>query len=261
VQGCALWASEVLPQIRIIGVKGLPEIEPGDDLTTLIIAAAEEQGTPIDDDDVIVVTQKIVSKAEGRLVALGTVQPSSQAQQIASETGKDPRLVQVILGESQRIVRQTSGVLITQTRQGFVCANAGIDASNIGGQDHVSLLPEDPDASAATICKGIEERLGKRVAVVISDTFGRPWRLGHTNVAVGVAGMLAFVDYVGETDPQGYELKVSIMAVTDELAGAAELVMGKLSRIPVAIVRGFPYPKGEGKAQDLVRPPEQDLFR
>lgn len=235
-------------------------MEPGADLAALIVAAAAAQGTPIEEGDVVVVTQKVVSKAEGRLVSLDAVPPSPQALKLADEMGKDPRLVELILRESRRIVRQGGGVLITETKHGFVCANAGVDASNVG-QGWASLLPEDPDASAAAIRRGIEEKAGKKVAVVISDTFGRPWREGHTNVAVGLAGMAPVVDYVGQRDPYGYELRVSTMAVADELAGAAELVMGKLSQLPVALVRGFPYPKGQGWARDLVRPPERDLFR
>jgi coenzyme F420-0:L-glutamate ligase/coenzyme F420-1:gamma-L-glutamate ligase len=157
-------------------------------------------------------------------------------------------------------VRKAGPVLITETRHGFVCANAGVDTSNVG-QGLVALLPEDPDRSAEEIRSGVRERTGCEVAVVISDTFGRPWREGHTNVAVGVAGMAPFADYVGQVDPYGQELRVSTLAVADELAGAAELVMGKLSGVPVAIIRGYDYPKGHGTARDMIRPPERDLFR
>lgn len=249
-----------VPEMRVIGLTGLPEVKVGDDLLALIAEAAARQGTPIEAGDVVVVTQKVVSKAEGRVVALDSVKPSPEAERLARETGKDPRLAELILRESVRIVRQREGTLITETRHGFVCANAGIDASNVG-EGYVSLLPEDPDRSAAAIRDGIREGAGLEVAVVISDTFGRPWREGHTNVAVGIAGMAPFVDYVGEKDPHGYELRVSSLAVADELAAAAELVMGKLSRVPVAIVRGYPYPPGCGTARDMVRPPERDLFR
>jgi coenzyme F420-0:L-glutamate ligase/coenzyme F420-1:gamma-L-glutamate ligase len=168
--------------------------------------------------------------------------------------------MELILRESRRIVRQAGPVLITETRHGYVCANAGVDASNVG-QGLVALLPEDPDRSATEIRIGLRERTGVEVAVVISDTFGRPWREGHTNVAVGIAGMGAFVDYVGQVDPYGYDLRVSTLAVADELAGAAELVMGKLSGVPVAIIRGYEYVKGSGTARDMIRPPERDLFR
>ncbi len=249
------------PEVRVIGIVGLGEIRPGDDLGGLIAAAARAQGTPIQDGDVVVVTQKIVSKAEGRVVALSQVEPSPQARELAARLDKDPRLVELVLRESRRIVRAERGVLITETRHGFVCANAGIDTSNVAGEGYVSLLPLDPDASAEAIRRRLREETGAEVAVVISDTFGRPWREGHVNVAVGVAGMSPFIDYVGQTDPYGYVLRVTNMAVADELAAAAELVMGKLGRVPAAIVRGFPYPPGPGRATDMVRPPERDLFR
>ena len=248
------------PELRIIALSGLPELRPGDDLAALIVEAASAQGAPLAAGDILVITQKIVSKAEGRVVALADVEPSPEAQRLAQETDKDPRLAELILRESVRIVRQREGVLITETRHGFVCANAGIDASNVG-QGFVSLLPEDPDRSAATIREAIRQLTGLELPVIISDTFGRPWREGHTNVAIGLAGMAAFLDYVGQRDPHGYELRVSTLAIADELAAAAELVMGKLSALPVAIVRGYPYPPGCATARDLVRPPERDLFR
>jgi coenzyme F420-0:L-glutamate ligase / coenzyme F420-1:gamma-L-glutamate ligase len=247
-------------ELRVIGLGGLPEVRPGDDISALILEAAERQGTPLAAGDVLVVTQKIVSKAEGRLVALAEVKPGPEAARLAQETEKDPRVVELILRESRRIVRQVGPVLITETRHGFVCANSGVDASNVG-RGLVTLLPEDPDRSAAEIRAGLRKRAGLDVAVVISDTFGRPWREGHTNVAVGIAGMEAFVDYVGQVDPYGHDLRVSTLAVADELAGAAELVMGKLSGVPAAIVRGYEYPKGSGTARDMIRPAERDLFR
>ena len=248
-------------QVQIIGVRGMPEVRPGDDLTALILAAVRGQGSDIEDGDVLVVTQKVVSKAEGQLVDLRQVEPSPPAQEMAARTGKDPRLLEVILGESQRIVRQERGVIICETRHGFVCANAGVDTSNVG-KGMVCLLPENPDQSAERIRVAVQERAtGISIAVVISDTFGRPWREGHTNVAIGVAGMSPIKDYVGQADPQGYVLRVSTMAVADELAAAAELVMGKLSRVPVAIVRGFDYRRAEGSARELIRPAERDLFR
>lgn len=246
-------------EILITPLRGLPEVRPGDDLAALIVSAA--RGEPgIRNGDVVVVTQKIVSKAEGRVVPLDAVDPSPEALRLAAETEKDPRLVELILRESVRIVRQRGPVLITETRHGFVCANAGIDASNVGS-GVVSLLPEDPDRSAQEIRRGVRKATGADVAVIISDTFGRPWREGHTNVAVGLAGMLPFADYVGQVDPYGYELRVSTLAVADELAAAAELVMGKLDGVPVAIVRGYSYPRGDGSARQMVRPPEKDLFR
>ncbi len=250
-----------VPQLQVIGLIGLPEIRPGDDLPALIIEAARAQGTGVRDGDVLVVTQKVVSKAEGCLVNLTEVQPSDRAREVAKATGRDVRLVEVILRESRRIVRQEGQVIITETKHGFVCANAGVDASNVGGGDLVALLPEDPDRSAESIRRVIQQKTGAVVAVIVSDTFGRPWREGHTNVAVGVAGMSPVRDYVGQRDPFGYELRVSTMAVADELAGAAEPVMGKLSRIPVVIVRGLAFEVGAGSAQELIRPPERDLFR
>ena len=249
-----------VPELRIIGLGGLPDVKPGDDVAALICEAAERQDTPPAAGDVLIVTQKIVSKAEGRVVDLVDVEPGAEALRLAEETEKDPRLAELILRQSRRIFRQVGPVLITETRHGFVCANAGIDASNVG-EGYVALLPEDPDRSASGIRAALLERTGLEVPVIISDTFGRPWREGHTNVAVGVAGMEAFVDYVGQTDPYGHELRVSTLAVADELAAAAELVMGKLSGVPVAIVRGYEYPKGCGTARDMVRPPERDLFR
>jgi coenzyme F420-0:L-glutamate ligase/coenzyme F420-1:gamma-L-glutamate ligase len=247
-------------QVQVIGIAGMPEVRPGDDLAALILEATRGQGVEIEDGDVLVVTQKIVSKAEGRLVDLRQVRPSPQAQEMAARTGKDPRLLEVILGESRRIVRQERGVIICETKHGFVCANAGVDTSNVGG-GVVALLPENPDQSAGRIRAAVQERKGTSIAVIISDTFGRPWREGHTNVAIGLAGMSPVKDYVGQTDPHGYVLRVSTMAVADELAAAAELVMRKLSRVPVAIVRGFDYQRGEGSARELIRPEERDLFR
>jgi coenzyme F420-0:L-glutamate ligase/coenzyme F420-1:gamma-L-glutamate ligase len=246
--------------ISIIPLAGIPEVREGDDVGALVLDAAK-RGPEIEDGDIIVVTQKIVSKAEGRLVPLDSVTPSAEAQRLAELTEKDPRLVELILRESAAIVRQRGPILITETRHGFVCANAGIDASNVGPEGIVCLLPEDPDRSARTIRDTIRERTSREVAVIVSDTFGRAWREGHTNVAVGVAGMSPFVDYVGQKDPHGYELRVSTLAVADELAAAAELVMNKLDGVPVAVIRGYPFTKGEGSARDLVRNPEKDLFR
>jgi coenzyme F420-0:L-glutamate ligase/coenzyme F420-1:gamma-L-glutamate ligase len=247
-------------EIRIIPLEGIPEVREGDDLSGLILKAAEA-GPGIESGDVVVVTQKIVSKAEGRVVPLDSVTPSPEAERLAEDTEKDARLVELILRESSRIVRQSGPILITETKHGFVCANAGIDASNVGPEGFVSLLPEDPDRSAAGIRNAIRERTGADAAVIITDTFGRPWREGHTNVAIGVAGMRPFADYVGQTDPHGYELRVSTLAVADELAGAAELVQGKLDGVPVAIVRGYAYQRGEGTARELVREAGKDLFR
>lgn len=247
-------------EIRIIPVAGIPEVAAGDDVARLIVEAAGT--TPgIQTGDVVVVTQKIVSKAEGRVVSLDSVQPSPAALRMAEATGKDPRLVELILRESNGVVRQRGPVLITETRHGFVCANAGIDSSNVGPQGTVSLLPEDPDRSAAGIREAIRAETGADVAVIISDTFGRPWREGHTNVAIGLAGMEPFVDYVGQADSFGYELRVTTICAADELAAAAELVQNKLDAVPVAIVRGYSYVPGSGSARAIVRARENDLFR
>ena len=246
--------------ITIFPVSGIPEVHAGDHVARMIVDAASD-GPGIETGDVVVVTQKIVSKAEGRVLVLGTVMPSPEAERLAAETEKDPRLVELILRESRGVVRQRGPVLITETKHGFICANAGIDASNVGPEGTVCLLPEDPDASARRIRQTIREASGADVAVIISDTFGRPWREGHTNVAIGVAGMLPFADYVGQTDSHGYELRVTTICAADELAAAAELVQNKLDAVPVAIVRGYPYVRGEGSARDIVRDREKDLFR
>jgi coenzyme F420-0:L-glutamate ligase/coenzyme F420-1:gamma-L-glutamate ligase len=245
--------------IEIIGVTGIPEVEPGMDVAALIAAAAQE--TPIRDGDVVVVTHKIVSKSEGQLVDLRTVTPSDLAVRIAELFNKDPRQVDLVLRESVRIVRMERGILICETRHGFICANAAVDASNVAGGQSVVLLPRDPDASAARIRAGLKERTGADVAVIITDTFGRPWRNGLVNVAIGVAGMNPLTDYRGQTDPYGYDLRVTILAVADEMASAAELVMNKVDKVPVAIVRGFPYERADGTGHDLVMDPARDLFR
>lgn len=255
-------------EIRLLPVRGLPEIRPGDDLAALILKAVAASGLALEDGDVLVVAQKAVSKAEGLLVNLSSIEPSPLAVSFAAEYGKDARQVEVVLREARRIVRMERGVLIVETRHGLVCANAGVDASNIEGEEVVSLLPVDPDASAQRLLDALEAGTGKRLALIISDTFGRPWREGQTNIAIGVAGMLAVHSYIGQTDPTGYELRVTALCVADELASAAELVMGKVDRVPVAVVRGFPF-ELPGSAEDawaagarsIVRPPERDLFR
>jgi len=248
-------------EVRIIGIAGIPEVRAGDDLAALILDAARRQDTPPVDGDALVVTQKVVSKAEDRVVALSTIEPSSFARRVAAETGKNARQVEVVLRESRRIVRMDRGVIITETHHGFICANAGVDASNAGGPGLLTLLPEDPDRSAEGLRRAVEERSGVRLAVIISDTFGRPWREGSDEVAIGVAGLLALKDYAGQHDPYGYELRVTQVAVADELAGAAELVTGKLERIPAALIRGYPFEAGCGRGRDLVRDPDKDLFR
>ena len=245
--------------LRLIPLHGLPEITPGSDLAALIREAARAQGEMLAN-RIVVVCQKIVSKAEGRLVDLAGVEPSALAREIGAEHGRDPRQVEVVLRESRRIVRRGRGVLITETHHGFKMANAGVDASNVGGMDLVCLLPVDPDLSCRNIRDGIQRIAGVDVAIVMTDTFGRPWRLGQTNVAIGVAGMHPMRDYIGMTDLDGHVLRVTLICVADEVAGAAEMVMGKLDAIPVAIVRGYEYEHGEGYASEIVREMPLDLF-
>ena len=242
--------------MRVLPVEGIPEVRPGDDLAALVAEAADVRA-----DDIVVVTHKIVSKAEGRLVDLRTVEPSALAKAFAARHGKDPRQIEVVLRESRRIVRMDRGLIISETHHGFVCANAGVDASNVPGDEVVCLLPVDPDASSARLRERLAQRVGSDLAVIVSDSFGRPWRDGITNVAIGVAGMRSLVDYRGETDPHGFPLEASVLAVADELAAAAELVMGKTAGIPIAIVRGYPYERAAGTGRALIMPPERDLFR
>ncbi|MDP9251663.1 MAG: coenzyme F420-0:L-glutamate ligase [Chloroflexota bacterium] len=252
---------EVLTQLIVTAVNGLPEIRPGDDLAVLIRDAARRQRDEIQGGDIVVIAQKIVSKSEGRIVHLADVVPGKRAQEMAAEAGKDARQIEVVLGECAKIVRWERGILICETHHGFVCANAGVDRSNAGAPDTVVLLPVDPDASAARLRDAFLAATGATVAVVVTDTFGRAWREGHTNVAIGIAGLPALKRYVGQRDPEGYELRVTEIAVADEIAAAAELVMGKLDRCPVALVRGFTLDEPAETAQEYVRPAERDLFR
>jgi len=241
--------------IRLTAVPGLPEVRPGDDLGRLIADLAQ-----LRDGDVVVVAQKVVSKAEGRMRDLREVRPGPRALEFAARLDADPRFVQVVLDESVRIVRDER-VLIAETRHGFVCANAGVDHSNVPGADLVTLLPEDCDRSAAALRDRLRDLTGRDVALIVSDTFGRPWRMGIANVALGVAGLPALLDYRGRPDDYGEELRATVVAVADELAAAAELVMGKTERVPVAVVRGWHPEAPPGTGRDLVRPPELDLFR
>jgi coenzyme F420-0:L-glutamate ligase/coenzyme F420-1:gamma-L-glutamate ligase len=247
-------------QVTITGIEGIPEVQAGDDLSALIMDAATRQGVRFEDNDVLTVTQKAVSKAEGRFVVLDEVKPSALAVELATNWEKDPRHVEVVLRESRRIVRMDHGVIICETRHGLVCANAGVDASNVPG-DRLMLLPVDPDASAQRIRESIRKVSGAEVAVIISDTFGRPWRSGYTEVAIGVAGMQPILDYVGQVDTAGRELRATWICVADELASAAELVTGKLNQVPVALIRGYPVPRGEGSAREMVRQADRDMFR
>jgi coenzyme F420-0:L-glutamate ligase/coenzyme F420-1:gamma-L-glutamate ligase len=240
-------------ELRVIPVRGLPEVGEGDDLARLIASAA-----PLEDGDVVVVAHKVVSKAEGRVVRLADVEPSPQARDLAD--GEDPRRLEVILQESVRLLRTRPPLVIAETTHGFVCASAGVDSSNAPEADTVVLLPVDPDASAERLRARLEELTARSVAVIVSDSFGRAWRQGTTDVAIGCSGLAPLVDLQGRRDAAGYELHATVIAVADELAGAAELVRGKLDRVPVAIVRGF-SPGGGGTARELVMPPERDLFR
>jgi len=251
----------VSADVRIIGLAGMPEVHADDDLAALIIDAGKRAGG-IEAGDVLVVTQKIVSKAEGRVVDLASVTPSPFAVEYAARFEKDSRQIEVVLGETRRIVRMERGVLICETHHGFVCANAGVDASNVERTGTVCLLPVDPDASARHLRHALRAELAIDVAVIVSDTFGRPWREGHVNFAIGVAGIEPLIDYAGQRDPAGYELRVTQMAVADELAAAAELVHGKLARVPVAIVRGAEYTASDdASTSTLIRPAERDMFR
>ncbi len=248
------------PRFTVFGVGGIPEIRAGDDLASLAIAAATAQGTRLEAGDVVVLSQKAVSKAEGRLVQLADVTPSPLALEVGRSHKKDPRLIELILRESRRIVRMDRGVLITETRHGQICANAGVDQSNVG-LGWASLLPEDPDASARAFVDRVRAQLGVEIAVIVADTFGRPWREGLVNVAIGVAGFRPLQTFLGVPDAHGYTLQATVLAVADELAAAAELVMGKLDRVPVAVVRGYRVETGRGSARELLRDPNLDLFR
>jgi len=252
----------VTAEVRIIGLEGMPEVHEGDELSGLILGSARNAGVTIEDGDVLVVTQKIVSKAEGRIVDLRNVVASRFAEDYAAAWEKDARQVEVVLSETKRIVRMEHGVMICETHHGFICANAGVDASNVEKTGTLCLLPVDPDASARQVREAIRAELKVDTAVIISDTFGRPWREGHLNFAIGIAGIAPLIDYAGRRDPAGYELRVTQMAVVDELAAAAELVHGKLDRVPVAIIRGVAYARSEDSAtSQLIRAAEKDMFR
>lgn len=248
------------PEIRLLGVGGLAEVVSGDDLAALITERVAELCCRIGAGDIFVVAQKVVSKAEGRMIRLDAVQPSLHAQKWAETCQKDPRVMELILNESRRIVRMDRGVLIAETHHGFVCANAGVDSSNCP-PGSVTLLPVEPDESARRLQVQLEKAWGVAVGVIISDSFGRPWREGQANCALGVAGLAPVVDYRGQRDAFDRVLEATVMAVADELAAAAELVMGKTRRIPVAIVQGFVGAGKRGSGRDLIRAPETDLFR
>jgi coenzyme F420-0:L-glutamate ligase/coenzyme F420-1:gamma-L-glutamate ligase len=248
------------PRYEVIGVVGIGEVAPGDDVARIVLEAAARQHTPLAAGDVVVLSQKIISKSEGRLLNLSAVTPSPMATTFATELGRDPRLIEVILRESRRVVRMDRGVLVTETRHGWVCANAGVDQSNVDA-DMVALLPEDPDRSARAFRDAVRAYARAEIHVIVADTFGRPWREGLVNIAIGVAGFAPLRSYLGERDPAGRPLQATILAIADELAAAAEPVMGKLDRIPAAIVRGLPLAPSEEGSKALLRDPARDLFR
>jgi len=242
--------------VSIVPLRMAAEIRAGDDLAALLLGCGEV----LVDGDVVCVTHKAIAKAEGRIARLGEIEPSHYARTIAGEHG-DPRHIELVLRESTRIVRQRRALVIAETRQGMVCANAGLDRSNTAGHDEVVLLPLDPDASAAGLRAALEERTGRRLAVVIADTVGRAWRVGIVGTAIGAAGIAPVRDYAGTVDPNGYLLRATTVAIADEVAAAADLVFGKVERVPAAIVRGVDLGDGEGGASDLIREPGGDLFR
>ena len=241
--------------IQIIPVKIQKDIVPNDNLVDLVL-----ESTEIQDGDILVFSQKIVSKSEGRILSLSSVNPSLLANGISSSYNKDPRLMELILSESKRIVRMENGIIIVETNHGFICANAGIDESNV--QDgYATLLPEDPDRSANLLKERIEQKTGKNIAVIISDTFGRPFRLGQTDVAIGVAGIEPILDYSGKPDTFAKIMQVTAIAIADEICSATELVMGKVEKCPVALVRNYKFNFSDAKIQNLLRPKHEDLFR
>ena len=248
-------------QIQLIPIPGIPEIHPGDDLALAITCAANSTSLQLRDDDVLIVAQKIVSKSEGRLVNLCEVTPSDHAIEIAIRQGRDPRLIQIILSESSSLIRHDQHVLITETHHGFICANAGVDRSNVIGADWVALLPVDPDHSARQLRRRLHELAGVQPAIIITDTFGRAWREGLTNVAIGLAGIEPLLDLRGQRDDHGKDLSATILAIADEMAAASGLLMRKTARLPVILLRGYDYQAGMATAKRLIRPRERDLFR
>ena len=248
-------------EVRILPLAVDGEIRPGDSLSGKLLAAAKSARLQFQDGDILIVKHKVVSKAEGALVALDDIRPSAASRAWGRRFGVDARVTELALRESRRVVRRKRNVLITQTRHGFVCANSGVDVSNVDGGRHAVLLPEDPDRSAARLRAELKTKLGVEVAVIVSDSFGRPWREGLTEVAIGVAGMHPLIDYRGRRDPHGHPLHATVDAVADELACAASLVCGKLAGTPACIIRGFSYRRGKGSARELIRPAKYDLFR
>lgn len=249
--------------LEILGVEGIGEIAPGDRLPAIIGDALEASSQALQDGDVLVVSQKVVSKAEGCLWMAKDVEPSPLARRLVEGTDKTPQHMEIILRNTKSIVKmhRQRAIYIVETPHGLICANGGVDRSNISRQEGYSGLPEDPDGSAAQVREELERRFGKRIGVIISDSFGRPWRVGQIDVAIGLAGFAPLKDYRGGTDDYGYELKGTLIAVADEIASAAELVKGKVDRVPVVIVRGLDLDFGEWSSRELIRSPDEDLFR
>jgi coenzyme F420-0:L-glutamate ligase/coenzyme F420-1:gamma-L-glutamate ligase len=248
-------------ELRLIPTPLADEIRPGDSLPDKLLASLRKRRLRLHPGDILIIKHKIVSKSEGRLVDLATIQPSDESLAWAKQYSLDARVIELALRESCAIIRRTNGVLITETHHGFLCANSGVDVSNVNGGTHALLLPEDPDRSAANLKRALKRLTGLSIPVIITDSFGRPWREGLAEVAIGIAGMRPLRDDCGRRDPHGYKLKASVEAVADELACAAGLVCGKLNRAPACIVRGFRYDPGPGKVRDMLRPSSTDLFR
>jgi len=247
--------------ISIFGIPGIPEIQPGDDIPEIILEANRENEIAFQDQDIVVIAQKIVSKAEGCIYHTDDIKVSVFARHASTYTGHPPEYTELVLRESKRIVRMANGMIISQTHHGFVTAGAGVDRSNSGGKNRMLVLPRNPDLSAQKIKQALEAGAGKKLAVIISDTFGRPWRNGQTNQAIGIAGLCPIIDYRGQKDDDGCELRVTQIAVADELASAAELISGKTNRTPVVVIRGYPFKPGAGTAKSLVREEESDIFK
>lgn len=252
---------EASSRIELFGLRTLPEVKPGDDLADLISAALRREELELRSGDVLVLAQKVVSKAEGRVIRLRDVKPSALARSWARTIRADPRFVEIVLRESSRVIRMTERALIVETRHGFICANAGVDRSNVRSGGSVTCLPLDPDRSAQRLAERLRKLTAARVAVIVSDTFGRPWRLGLTNVAIGAAGLAVLEDLRGTRDASGRKLQGTILAVADELAAAAGLVMKKAAQIPVVVIRGVPFARARGSARQLIRPASEDMFR
>lgn len=254
----------MIPIISLIGLTGVPEIRFGDNLSQIFYEASIKQDTPFKDNDILVVTQKAVSKAEGQLIDLDKITPSSFAKKFANQFNKNPKIVEVVLRETKRIVRMSHGLIISETHHGFICANAGVDKSNIPGNNFVTTLPKDPDKSAKNLLFNLQKLTGLFLPIIISDTFGRPWREGIVNVAIGIAGLEPLIDYRGELDTFGNVLQTTILAVADEIASAAELITGKTEGIPAVILRGYKFKKTtstQNLSKKLLRSPSLDLFR